>query len=289
MTRLDWFWLGLLSFLWGAAYLLIDLALRGFAPTFVVLGRVVLAAIVLVPLAVRRGVLAPLWQHPILVVVTALAQSTVPLLLLTFGQRELSAGLTGIIIGSQPLFVAVLALRFDPSERPQGIRGAAGLMVGFAGLVLLFGADLDGGRSLLGGVLVTIAAASYAVGSLLIHRKLEFAEPLGVATAAMLVSTTVLLVPGFLAIPHSRPDLLPLGALITLGVICTGFTLTVFYRLIARAGPARAALAFYLSPGVAVMLGRLLLDEPLTASTVTGLVAVVGGSVLAANRVCIEA
>lgn len=289
MTRLDWFWLGLLSFLWGAAYLLIDLALRGFAPTFVVLGRVVLAAIVLVPLALRRRVLAPLRQHPILVVVTALAQSTAPLLLLTFGQRELSAGLTGIIIGAQPLFVAVLALRFDPSERPQGIRGAVGLLVGFAGLVLLFGADLGGGRSLLGGVLVTIAAASYAVGSLLIHRKLAFAEPLGVATAAMLVSTTVLLVPGLLAAPHGRPDTLPLAALVALGVICTGFTLTVFYRLIARAGPARAALAFYLSPGVAVVLGWLLLDEPLTATTVTGLVAVVGGSVLAANRVRIEA
>lgn len=289
MTRLDWFWLGLLSFLWGAAYLLIDLALRGFSPTFVVLGRVALAAIVLVPLAVRRGVLIALRQHPILVVVTALAQSTVPLLLLTFGQRELSAGLTGIIIGAQPLFVAVLAFRFDASERPQGVRGAVGLLVGFAGLVLLFGAELGGGRSLFGGVLVTMAAVSYAVGSLLIHRKLEFAEPLGVATAAMLVTTTVVLVPGLLTAPHSRPDMLPLGALIALGVICTGFTLTVFYRLIARAGPARAALAFYLSPGVAVVLGWLLLDERLSASTVMGLVAVVGGSVLAAHRVRIEA
>lgn len=280
-----WFQLGLLSFLWGAAYLLIDLALRAFAPTFVVLARVMLAAIVLVPIAIKSGALGPLRRHPFLTVTTALAQSTAPLLLLTFGQRELSAGLTGILIGAQPLFVAVLAVRFDPSERPHGLRGAIGLLLGFAGLVLLFGTDIDGGRSLLGGALVVAAAVSYAVGSLLIHRRLDFAEPLGIAAAAMLISSSVLLVPGLLAMPQEPPPLLPLASLLVLGVVCTGFTLTLFYTLIAKAGPARAALAFYLSPGVAVILSALLLDELLTATKIAGLLAIVAGSVLAANRV----
>jgi drug/metabolite transporter (DMT)-like permease len=284
-----WFQLGLLSFLWGAAYLLIELALRAFEPTFVVLARVVLAAVVLVPLAVKSGALSALRRHPFLMVGTAVAQSTAPLLLLTFGQRDLSAGLTGILIGAQPLFVAVLAVRLDPSERPQGIRGALGLLLGFAGLVFLFGTDIDGGRSLLGGALVTVAAVSYAVGSLLIHRKLTFAKPLGVAAAATLVSSSVLLVPGLLCIPRQSPPVLPVVALLVLGVLCTGFTLTLFYSLIANAGPAHVALAFYLSPGVAIILSALLLDEPLTVTKLAGLVAIVAGSALAANRVRVEA
>jgi hypothetical protein len=65
-------------------------------------------------------------------------------------------------------------------------------------------------------------------------------------------------------------------------------TLTIFYGLIARAGPARATLAFYLSPGVTVVLGWLLLNEQVSSSTVLGMVAIVGGSALAANRVQVE-
>jgi drug/metabolite transporter (DMT)-like permease len=82
------------------------------------------------------------------------------------------------------------------------------------------------------------------------------------------------------------PDHLPSAqatiALAVLGIVCTGFTLTLFYSLIARAGPARAALAYYLSPGVAVVLGWLFLGEHVTASTALGLVAIVVGSALAA-------
>ena len=289
MTRLTWAGLLLLSFLWGAAYLVIALALQGFSPTLVVLGRVFLAAAILLPLAIRQKVLVPLRQHPWWVLLTVLVQSTVPLLSLTFGQRWLSSGVTGVLIGAQPLFVGLLSVRFDPSERPQGLRGVCGLLLGLAGLVFIFGGDLrTGDHALLGGALVVLAAMCYAVGALLIHKKLTFIEPLGIATTAMLVSTAVLLVPGVLSWPHHAPPLKATLALVALGIIFTGFTLTLFYGLIARAGPARATLAFYLSPGVTVLLGWLLFGERITWATVLGLLAIVLGSALAANRVRVE-
>lgn len=285
MSRRNWLMLVALSILWGAAYLVIELALRSFPPVVVVLGRVALAAVVLLPLALHRKVLPPLLQHPWWVLLTVLLQATAPLLLLTFGQQWLSTGLTGILAGSQPLFVALLALRFDPAERPRGVRGVLGLLLGFAGLALIFGVEIGGSSQvLLGGALVTGAALCYAAGSMLIHRRLAFAQPLGVATAAMLVATTVLLVPGLLSFPATTPSLTSSLALLALGIVFTGFTLRLFYGLIAEAGPARATLAFYLSPGVTVILGWLLLDERLSWSTVLGLVAIVVGSVLVANR-----
>ncbi|MBW4718008.1 EamA family transporter [Saccharothrix obliqua] len=73
-------------------------------------------------------------------------------------------------------------------------------------------------------------------------------------------------------------------ALVALGVVFTALTLTVFYGLIAQAGPGKATLAFYLSPGVTAVLGWLLRDEQVRWSTVVGLAAIIAGSVLVAGR-----
>jgi drug/metabolite transporter (DMT)-like permease len=286
MSRWVWPGIGVLSFLWGGAYLVIDVALRGFPPVLVVLGRVTLAALFLLPFALKRGVLPALTGW---VLVTVLLQATAPMLLLTIGQHWLSPGLAGIIVGSQPLFVAMLALKFDPDERPQGLLGVFGLLLGFAGLVLLFGVDLSGGtQAFFGGVLLVGSALCYACGALLIHNKLTFAEPLGIATVAMLVSVVVLLIPSLFALPEAEPTPASATALVALGIVFTGVTLTLNYSLIQHAGPARATLSFYLSPGVAVILSWLLLGEHISWSTVLGLVAIVAGSALAANRVRVE-
>ncbi|MGH3975541.1 MAG: DMT family transporter [Pseudonocardiaceae bacterium] len=290
MNRWVWPGLILLSILWGGAYLIIEIALKSYSPVLVVLGRVTLAALFLLPFALRHGVLSALKKQPGWVLLTVMMQATLPMLLLTFGQHWLSASLAGIIIGAQPLFVALLALKFDPAERPQGVRGLIGLLIGFTGLTLLFGIDLSGGaRALLGGLMLVGAALSYACGALLIHRKLTFAEPLGIATAAMSISTVVLLIPGLLSLPNTAPSLPSSIALLTLGIVFTGVTLTLNYSLIAHAGPARATLAFYLSPGVTVVLSWLLLGEQISWSTGLGLVAIVTGSALAANRVRVSA
>jgi uncharacterized membrane protein len=147
------------------------------------------------------------------------------------------------------------------------------------------GFDLRGGEHLL---LVTVAALCYAVGSLLIHGKLAFVQPLGIATTAMLVSTAVLLVPGLLSLPSTSPSPRSAIALVALGIVFTGVTLTLFYGLIRRAGPARATLAFYLSPAVTVVLGWQLLHERVSWSTAVGLLAVVVGSAFSARRVGVE-
>ncbi len=285
MSRRAWVQLLTLAALWGAVYPLITIALRGLPPVAVVFGRVALAALLLTPLAVRRDALRPLWKRPRAIIETVLVQSTVPLLLLTFGQQHVAPGLAGILVGAQPLFVAALAYRYAPEERPQGWTGAAGIVLGLLGLVLLFGIDLRGGRlALVGGVLVLAAAVCYAAGAIMIHRRHADAQPLGVATSAMLFNTGALAIPTALTLPQRTPTAQVLGALAVLGVVCTGATLALFYTLIVRIGPARAALAFYLSPGFAVALGAVFLSERITPSAVAGLGAIVAGSLLAARR-----
>src|SRR3712207_5438800 len=97
MNRRTWGLLLVLAALWGAVYPLTSITLRGLPPVAVVSGRVALAALLLLPLALRRGALRPLWRRPRTIIETALVQSTVPLLLLTAGQQHVDAGLAGIL------------------------------------------------------------------------------------------------------------------------------------------------------------------------------------------------
>ncbi|GII23702.1 DMT family transporter [Planosporangium mesophilum] len=285
MSRRAWLQLLTLAALWGAVYPLIAVALQGFSPVAVVFGRVALAALLLTPLAVHRNALRPLWKHPRAIIETVLVQSTAPLLLLAFGQQHVGSGLAGILIGAQPLFVALLASRYAPEERPQGWKGRAGLTLGLLGLILIFGVDLRGGQlALAGGSLVLLAAVCYAGGAIMIHRRHADAPPLGVATSAMLVSTAALAIPTAFSLPAHIPGGRVLAALAVVGVVCTGATLALFYALIVRIGPARAALAFYLSPGFAVTFGAVFLSETITPSAIAGLCAIVVGSLLAAQR-----
>jgi drug/metabolite transporter (DMT)-like permease len=283
MNRRNWSLLLLLSGLWGAAYLAIALALRDFSPAAVVFGRVTIAAAMLLPVALRRGALPTLAKRPWWLLITVLLQAAAPMLLLTYGQQRLSVGLTGILIGTQPLFVAVLSFRFHPDQAPRGLRGLTGLVIGFAGVALIFAGQVGGSPQVLhGGILVTGASLCYAAGSVLIHRKLQSVQPLGLATAAMVTAAAVLFLPGLLSLPSRPPSMTSSLALLALGVVFTGFTLRLFYGLIVQAGPGRAALAFYLSPGFAMVLGWALLDEAITWTTLLGLGAVVAGSILVA-------
>lgn len=239
MNRRAWVEFVVLAALWGAVYPLIEVALRDLSPPVVVLGRVLLACLLLVPLAIRSNALPDLWRRQRAIIETVLVQSTIPLLLLTYGQQYVPAGVAGILVGAQPLFVAMLAYRYAPDERPQGWKGATGIAIGLAGLILLFGVDLRGGRLvLLGGALVLVAALCYAAGAIMIHRRHAAAPPLGVATSAMLVTSNVMITPATLTLPDDLPNAGVLTAIAVLGIVCTGMTLVLFYTLITRTGPA---------------------------------------------------
>jgi drug/metabolite transporter (DMT)-like permease len=285
MNRRAGFQLLLLAALWGAVYPLIATALQELSPAVVVFVRVLCAALLLLPLSIHQRALTSLWAHPRAIIETVLVQSTAPLLLLTYGQKYVSSSLASILVAAQPLFVAVLAYRWAPADKPQGWRGLAGLAVGFAGIVSLFGLDLRGGwTTLAGGVLVLGAALGYAIGSIMIHNRYRHEPSLGVATSAMLVTTVTMLAPCLFSIPRTPPTAGVIIAMMVLGLVCTGMTLVLFYTLITQIGPTRASLAFYLSPAFAVVASVAFLHEHLRFTSALGLCAIVAGSALASQE-----
>ncbi len=278
MSRRAWLLFAAVSLLWGVPYLFIKVAVAELPPVTVVFGRVVLAALLLGPVAARRGALRGLRGRLPWLLLVALLEITVPFLLISIGEQHITSSLTGLLIAALPLFVALLALRFDAAERVGGVR-LLGLVVGIGGVAALLGVGIGGDRAqLFGAAMVLLATCCYASSTLVVKHAFSDAPMLGVVTAATMIAS-VLLAPFAAAFTPARmPSLHVILALLALGALCTAAALTMFFTLIVEAGPSRAAVITYLNPAVAVALGVAVLGEPLTVAIVAGFVLIIAGS-----------
>jgi drug/metabolite transporter (DMT)-like permease len=272
-----------LAAIWGASYMFIKIGVRDLSPAMVAWIRVALAAGVLGGLAVARGVLRGYGERWKVLALVGLVQVAAPFLLIAAGEEEISSSLAGILVTSAPLFTALLAIWVDHEERSQGLR-LVGVLLGFAGVVVLLGVDLGGsGDELLGGLAVVLAGLGYAVGGFLVKHRLAHAPAVGVATWVMVASTIWLAPVALISFPTEAPGAGPIASIVALGVLGTGIAFAIFYELIATVGPARSFIVTYLAPGFAVVYGATLLDETITVSTIAGLALILAGSWLAAE------
>ncbi|MBG0562142.1 DMT family transporter [Actinoplanes aureus] len=274
MNRLAWFLFVSVSVLWGIPYFLIKIAIDDLSPVFVVAGRVAIAAAVLIPVALMRGSLSALRGRMPVVTLIAVVHIVGPFLLITYGEQHISSSLTGILIAVEPVVIALLMSRTEPLSP---IR-VAGLVVGFAGVVVLVGLDVSGDRyGLLGAGMVLLAAISYAVATMLVQRKAADIPPEALTVGTTAITTVVLLPFALLAWPTEPVGADSWAALAVLGVFCTALALLAFYRLIVLAGSNRAGLVTYVNPVVAVLLGVVLLNESIGVATVAGFALIVVG------------
>jgi drug/metabolite transporter (DMT)-like permease len=283
MTRRAWLLFTAVSLLWGVPYLFIKVAVAELPPVTVVFVRVAMAALLLWPVAVRRGALRGLRRRLPQLVVLALLEIAVPFLLISMGEQRIASSLTGLLIAALPLFVALLALRFDAAERVRGLR-LLGLVVGIAGVAALLGIDVGGDSAqLVGAALVLLATLCYAAATLVVKHAFSGTSMLGVVTVATTIASIGLAPFAVALTPARMPSLHVTLALVGLGVLCTALALMLYFALIVEAGPSRATVVTYVNPAVAVALGVAVLDEPLTAAIVAGFLLIITGSWLATN------
>jgi drug/metabolite transporter (DMT)-like permease len=284
MTRRAWLMFAAVSLLWGVPYLFIKVAVAEVPPVTVVFARVALAALLLGPVAARRGALRGLRGRLPQLAALALLEITIPFLLISMGEQRITSSLAGLLIAALPLFVALLALRFDRAERVGGLR-LLGLLLGIGGVTVLLGIDIGADQArFVGAVMVLLATLSYAGSTLLVKRAFSDVPLLGVVTVATAISS-LLLAPFAAALTPARlPSLQVVLALAALGVLCTAAGLLLFFALIVEAGPSRAAVITYMNPAVAVTLGVLVLGEPLTGAIIGGFLLIILGSWLSTRR-----
>src|SRR3954447_13343828 len=282
MTTRGWMLFAAISVIWGLPYLFIKIAVdAGLTPGFVAWSRVTLAALVLLPVAAKSGALRGLplkW-----LALFAATEIAIPFPLIGFGEQRIDSSLAAILIAALPLVVAALALRFDASERPTATR-LAGMLVGLGGVAALVGIDLGGSSAeLVGAAAVLLATIGYAVGPLVVKRKLSGADPLGPVTAALAIASVMLLPFGVGDMPASTPSFDAVSSVIVLGLVCSALAFMLFFRLIAEVGPSRAAVITYINPIVALALGVAILGEDVGTGAIAGLLLILAGSWLATD------
>jgi drug/metabolite transporter (DMT)-like permease len=280
MTKRGWFLFIALGLLWGMPYLLIRIAVGAIDPLVVAGARTLIGALLLLPIALQRNALAAGFRNWKWLLAYTLIEISVPWLLLGHAETRLNSSTAGLLIAVVPLFAALIVTKLG-HERLEP-RRLLGLGIGFAGVALLVGIDIQF-SDLLAVAATMVVALCYAIGPIIVDRKLGDVPAVGVVTASLIVATLVYAP----FAPLLWPEHVPAAAawsVVGLGVLCTATAFLVFFALIAEVGPSRATVITYVNPAVAMVLGAAVLSEPLTLGMAVGFPLVIVGSVLGTSR-----
>lgn len=278
---------GVLALLWGSTFLWIKLALEALSPVQVTLARCLLGAATLLVLCLAAGRGLPrgraVWRR---VLVAAFWCNALPFALYSVGEQTVDSGVAGVLNATTPLWSLLVGFAIGTERGIHPVR-LAGLLLGFAGVVLIFAPWQPAGHVGWGALAIVAASASYAVGFAYMGRHLagKGIPTISLSTAQLLAASalTALALPaGGLSPVRAEPA--GLVAVVVLGIAATGITFHLTYRIIADEGATNAATVGYLLPVVSVGLGAVVLDEPLGLRVVAGMVIVLVGVGLTRRR-----
>jgi len=271
-----------MAFIWGIPYLFIKIAVGELTPATLVFLRSLIGASILLPLAVARKDLAPLRPYWKWILGYTFVEVAAPWFLLSDAERRISSSLTGLLIAAVPSIGAVLAVVTAGRDRLDS-RRIVGLVLGFVGVAALVGLDVRADD--FGAIgQVALVALGYAIGPMIIERKLGGLPSLGVVAASLGITALAYAPFGLTQLPSTLPSPSVLFAVAVLGVVCTAVAFVMFFALITEVGAPRATVITYVNPAVALAFGVALLGEPFTVGIAIGFVLIVLGSVLATRR-----
>jgi drug/metabolite transporter (DMT)-like permease len=282
MTRRGALLFAAMCVIWGVPYLLIRVAVRELAPATLVFLRTALGAAILMPFAAWRRELRPLLARWWPLLAYTVIEVVIPWVLLARAETKLTSSLTGLLIAAVPLVGAVVVAVTGERER-QGSRRWLGLLVGIGGVAALVGLDI-GQVNLLAVGEIGCVAVCYAIGPIILSRRLADVPALGVVAASLVVATIVYAPFAATSWPSSMPSAHVVESVVGLAVVCTALAFLLFFALIAEVGPVRATVITYVNPAVAAVLGVTVLSEHLSGGMLLGFGLILAGCVLATGR-----
>lgn len=289
--RRAWAGFWALAFIWGSSFLFIRIGVTELSTFQLVFIRTAIAALGLNLVAFAQG---RRWPRDAAglgdIAFLGVVNTVIPFTLITWGERSVESGLAAVLQGTAALFTLVLAHFAFHDERitPQKV---AGLLIGFAGVVVLgtrtpAGGDSAGtGHHLLGQLAIVVAAFCYAVGGVYSRKAIQQRlPPIVVAAGTMTVTAVITGILAYVAplaggaAPAAWLSLTPRVAIaaVTLGVLNTFLAYLIFYSIIATLGASRASMVTYAIPAVGLALGTVFLAEPFDLQLLAGATMIVG-------------
>ena len=271
-----------MGLIWGTPYLLIKVSVEWLSPFVVVFGRVALAAAILLPIAAATGNLRGLHRYWKGILAFAVVELSIPFIALTWAEERLSSSVTALVIACVPLVAAIFGRILRPDDRLTPIR-LAGLAIGIGGVAALVGLDIQVGTvTALAALVFTVLG--YAIGPFIVDGPLKGVPSLGVIAVAMTINA-IIYAPFTVATWPTTP--VPTQAwlsVVVLGAVCTALAFIIFFALIKEVGASRTTVITFVNPAVALVLGVLILSEPITAGLAIGFPLVILGSILATKK-----
>ena len=258
----------LLAALWGASFLFMRVAVPDFGALPLAALRVAGAAALLLVLLAARSGLSGMRVHWRPIAVIGISNSAMPFLGFSFAAISIPAGLSSILNATSPMFGALIAMAW--LREPSNGSRIAGLGIGFVGVVLLAsnaqGTPIPAGGPGMGLAIGLCLAASLAYGfsACFARRYLTGVEPLAVAAGSQVSATLALALPAAATWPNAAPSGVAWLAVLALALLCTGIAYVLYFRLIARIGPARAIAVTFLVPAFAMLWAGVFLGEAVT-------------------------
>ena len=280
-----------LAALWGASFLFIRVGVTDFGVAPLMALRVGIGALfLLIVLFARRPVrqsLATLRSRALPLVVVGILNSAAPFCLFAYAELTLSAGVTSVINATTPLWGALVAFLWL-KDRLSALR-SVGLVIGFLGVLMLVWDQIATPHGGTATPLTAALAAGAALGATLLYgiaanytkRYLTGVDALTVAAGTMTGATVVLLPLAVIFWPAAPVSLHAWGAVIALGVACTGVAYMLFFHLLATIGPARAITVTFVIPIFGILWGALFLGESVSPGMLEGCVVILIGTALA--------
>lgn len=283
MSATEWGMLIALSVLWGGSFFFNGVAVREL-PTFtVVVGRVALAAVILVPVMHVMGVKIPasrrVWGA---FMVMGLLNNVVPFSLFVWGQSQIASGVASILNATTPLFTVLVAHAFTSDEKLTAGK-STGVLIGFAGVtVMIAGDDLASlGGGFWGQLACVGGALSYAFAGVYGRRFGTMGiSPLATA-GGQIIASSLIMVPLMVIIDRPwtlpMPSLAAIGALIGIAALSTALAYILYFRILATAGATNLLLVTFLIPLSAIVLGIVVLGEVLEPRHLAGMALIAVG------------
>ncbi len=270
----------LLAALWGASFLFMRVAAPVVGPVWLIEMRVLIAGLALLPLVLSRGnqkLLRQEWRGLLLV---GFLNSALPFTLLAYATLQLTAGMTSILNATVPIFAVVVGTAIY--AEPLSLRRLLGVLLGFAGVVVLVGLPQGGSTPPLWSVVAGLAAAcSYVFAANLAGRRLRHLPGVVFVTGSQLGAAFALLPLLPFWVPAEMPSWTVVSAVVALALLSTSLAFLIYFQLLREVGATRTLTVTYLIPVFAILWGMFFLGESVTLVMLLGCCLVLAGVGLA--------
>ena len=279
-NSIKWYLLGFLGCVWGSSFILMQLGLQGVNSIQLGSLRILFAAMFLVIVGFKQIAKIPTykWKY---IALTSLFGTFVPAYLFAIALSKIDGSVSSILNSLTPLNTLLVGLFFFGLDVQR--RQIFGVVIGFIGCVLLvlFGDGENTTENYYYAILIVIASIFYGINVNLIKKYLSDLKPLAISTGNFVVmfvpALLVLYFSGFFDIVHQEKVQTSLGFIVILGIVGTGFSNILFFKLIQLSSPVFASSVTYIIPVVAIMLGYLFMNETLSIVQVIGALVVLVG------------